>query len=76
MNGEEIICKEGICGIYLNYNLTYFSLERHIWKEKEKSGEKKSLIATDISNLLRVEYRRKFKFEMSFAYYLSSSNTS
>ena len=41
MNGEEIIRKEGISGIYLNYNLTYFSLERHIWKEKEKSGEKK-----------------------------------
>ena len=30
MNGEEIVRKEGISEIYLNYNLTFFSLERHI----------------------------------------------
>ena len=35
---EEGIRKEGISGIYLNCNLTFFSLERRIWKEKEKSG--------------------------------------
>ena len=30
MNVEEIIRKEGINGIYLNYDLTFFSLERRI----------------------------------------------
>ena len=43
MNGEEIIRKEGISEIYLNYNLTFVSLERHIWKEKEKSGKSRVL---------------------------------
>ena len=43
MNGEEIIRKEGISEIYLNYNLTFVPLERHIWKEKEKSGKSRVL---------------------------------
>ena len=43
MNGEEIIPKEGISEIYLNYNLTFVPLERHIWKEKEKSGKSRVL---------------------------------
>ena len=43
MNGEEIIRKEGISEIYLNYNLTFVQLERHIWKEKEKSGKSRVL---------------------------------
>ena len=43
MNGEEIIRKEGTSEIYLNYNLTFVPLERHIWKEKEKSGKSRVL---------------------------------
>ena len=43
MNGEEIIRKEGISEIYLNYNLTFVPLERHVWKEKEKSGKSRVL---------------------------------
>ena len=43
MNGEEIIRKEGISEIYLNYNLAFVPLERHIWKEKEKSGKSRVL---------------------------------
>ena len=40
-------------------------------KRERKIREKQSLIATDTSNLYRVEYRRKSKFEIFTEYILN-----
>ena len=40
-------------------------------KRERKIREKQSLIATDTSNLYRVEYRRKLKFEIFMEYILN-----
>ena len=44
MNGEEVNRKEGISGIFLNYNLTFFSLERH-YKKRKKNQEKNRVLS-------------------------------